>query len=159
MGRSDEPPSGAFLLHCRAHGGDDLFTAGPGFVEDLRDQPTLTGGDRSPIHEDLELADPTLLEFDGQPHTIPDQRSETRCLCGRIGSCVAIDDSNIHGGEYSSGHGADDEEAVAAAGAREALTATTDDGLQDPAEYSCTGPSIPHMTRQVPSFTRSQISR
>ena len=75
---------------------------GPGPIHELREQSALTGCDHSVIHDDLELAMPTLLEFDREPNGILDQRSETRCLRRRSRSRVAVDDSDAHNDQSSS---------------------------------------------------------
>jgi hypothetical protein len=88
------------ILHC----GNDVVALGPGSVQDLRQQSTLSGSDGTTVHEDIELALPPLLELDGQSQAIVNQRSETRCLARRGGSGVAIDDADAHRRKYSSAH-------------------------------------------------------
>ena len=88
-------------LKCASHGSDDIVTARPGSVQQLGEQPTLAGSNSSTIHDDIELALPTLLELDRLAESFLDHRSETRCLCRGSGSCVAIHDSDGHVRKYT----------------------------------------------------------
>jgi len=90
------------LLHSFAHNRYDVFGVRPGSAQELGEQSTLSGNNWSTVDEDVELPPPTLFEFDGSPQSIMDEGSETRCLCGSRTSGLAVDDSDVHGEEYSS---------------------------------------------------------
>jgi hypothetical protein len=92
--------SGQFLsigvLHGRAHGREDVLGARPRLAQELREQSTLSGNHWPTRDKDIELPQPTLLELNGDPQSVTQEGSETRCLCGGRRSGLAVDDADVH---------------------------------------------------------------
>jgi hypothetical protein len=65
------------------HGRNNVVAFRPGSIQKFREQATFTRNDQPTIHDDVELTLPTFLKFDRQPHSIVNQRSETRCIFSR----------------------------------------------------------------------------
>jgi len=89
------------------------------------------------IYHHVELAMATLLELDRYPQFVPDQRSETRRLCSRCCSGVAVDDSNAHPGDCTS-HALNAAERVTLPFARWRLTFE----LRRPERQAAEGPEL-----------------
>ena len=86
----------ADLLNSFAHSRYDVFVARPRSTHEFGKQSTLSGNNRSAVHDDLELSLPTPFEFDGSPQSLTDEGGETRCLCGCRTSGLAVYDPNVH---------------------------------------------------------------
>lgn len=84
-------------LQGTLHGGHDFFVAGPRSPQELGKQSSLTGNDRSAVHDDFKLPESPLFQFYGSRHGVTDEGSETRRLCCARSSRVAVDDLNGHG--------------------------------------------------------------
>ena len=68
------------LLHSFAHGRYDVLGVWPGFAQKLGEQSTLSGNNCSAVNDDIKLPPPTLFELNGNPKSILNEGSETRCL-------------------------------------------------------------------------------
>ncbi len=89
-------------LHRLAYGRYDVVGIRPGSAQELGDESALSRNDLLAVDDDVELAPPSLLEFNVGVQSSMDVGSETRCLCGRCTSRLAVDDSDVHSVEYSS---------------------------------------------------------
>jgi len=58
--------------HSLPDGNYDSFTFGPRAVQESREKPTFARHNRAAVNDDVELPEPTLLQFDGYREPIPD---------------------------------------------------------------------------------------
>ena len=89
-------------LHRFAYRRYDVVGVRPGSAQELGEESALSRNDLLAVDDDVELAPPSLLEFNVGVQSSMDVGSETRCLFGRCTSPLTVDYSDVHSVEYSS---------------------------------------------------------